>query len=201
MNIGIDIDGVLTDVVRYACDYGSKYFFEKYGKLDININAWSLKDMFNVTDEEDKKCWSTIVENYSINEPARPFASEIINKLKKEGNSIYIITARGTDNIYNQKNNIVEEWLKYNKIYYDKLIFSKEKLEICKKYNINIMIEDKKENINSISKSIPVICFHENHNKELKSKNIYRAYSWYDVYYKYLIIKERIKDEENNKLS
>ena len=103
--------------------------------------------------------------------------------------------------LYNQKNNIVEEWLKYNKIYYDKLIFSKEKLEICKKYNINIMIEDKKENINSISKSIPVICFHENHNKELKSKNIYRAYSWYDVYYKYLIIKERIKDEENNKLS
>ena len=50
--------------------------------------------------------------------------------------------------LYNQKNNIVEEWLKYNKIYYDKLIFSKEKLEICKKYNINIMIEDKKENIN-----------------------------------------------------
>ena len=80
MNIGIDIDGVLTDVIRYACDYGSKYFFEKYGKLGININAWSLKDMFNVTDEEDKKCWSTIVENYSINEPARPFASEIINK-------------------------------------------------------------------------------------------------------------------------
>ena len=107
MNIGIDIDGVLTDVIRYACDYGSKYFFEKYGKLGININAWSLKDMFNVTDEEDKKCWSTIVENYSINEPARPFASEIINKLKKEGNSIYIITARGTDNIYNQKNNII----------------------------------------------------------------------------------------------
>ena len=201
MNIGIDIDGVLTDVIRYACDYGSKYFFEKYGKLDINTNAWSLKDMFNVTDEEDKKCWSTIIENYSINEPARPFASEIINKLREEGNSIYIITARGTDNINNQKNNIVEEWLKYNKIYYDKLIFSKEKLEICKKYNINIMIEDKKENINSISKSIPVICFHENHNKELKSKNIYRAYSWYDVYYKYLIIKEKIKDEENNKLS
>ena len=33
MRIGIDIDGVLTDVIRYACDYGSKYFFEKYGKM------------------------------------------------------------------------------------------------------------------------------------------------------------------------
>ena len=28
MNIGIDIDGVLTDVIRYACDYGSKYFLK-----------------------------------------------------------------------------------------------------------------------------------------------------------------------------
>jgi len=28
MKIGIDVDGVLTDVIKYECDYGSKYFFE-----------------------------------------------------------------------------------------------------------------------------------------------------------------------------
>ena len=87
MRIGIDIDGVLTDVIRYACDYGSKYFFDKYGKLDINIDSWSLKDMFNVSDEEDKECWLKIVDNYAINESARPFAAEIIDKIKKEKNS------------------------------------------------------------------------------------------------------------------
>ena len=58
-------------------------------------------------------------------------------------------------------------------------------------------VEDKTENINSISTKIPVICFDANHNKNLKGNNIYRAYSWYDVYYKYLIIKEQIKDEKN----
>lgn len=200
MNIGIDIDGVLTNVIRYACDYGSKYFFEKYGKLDININSWSLKNMFNVTDEEDKECWFTIVKNYSINEPARPFASEIINKLKSEGNSIYIITARSVDkwdDVDGEMNNVVKIWLEHNKINYDKLIFSKEKMKVCKEYDIDIMIEDKTENINSISKKLPVICFHENHNKDLKGKNIYRAYSWYDVYYKYLTIKEALKNETN----
>ena len=204
MRIGIDIDGVLTDVIRYACDYGSKYFFEKYGKLNININSWSLKDMFNVTDEEDKECWLTIVENYSINEPARPFTSEVIKKIKNEGNSIYIITARGADkwdDVDGQMNNIIKDWLKRNEIEYDNLIFSKDKLEICKKYNIDIMIEDKTENINSVSTQIPVICFDANHNKNLKGKNIYRAYSWYDVYYKYLIIKGKIRDEENQELS
>ena len=200
MNIGVDIDGVLTDIIRYACDYGSKYFFKKYGKLDININSWSLKDMFNVTDKEDKECWLTIVENYAINEPARPFASEVINKIKNEENSIYIITARSADkwdDVDGKMNNIVKIWLENNKIAYDKLIFSKEKSKICEKYNIDIMIEDKTENINSISKSLPVICFHENHNKELKGKNIYRAYSWYDVYYQYLIIKEDLKNDKN----
>lgn len=200
MRIGIDIDGVLTNIIRYACDYGSKYFFEKYGKLDININAWSLKDMFNVTDEEDKECWLSIVKNYSINEPARPFAAEIIEKIKNENNEIYIITARGTsswDDKGGEMKDILISWLNKNNIKYNKLIISKNKLEKCKEHNIKIMIEDKTENINSISTELPVICFDENHNKHIKGKNIYRAYSWYDVYYKYLIIKEKIKDEEN----
>lgn len=199
MKIGVDIDGVLTNVIRYACDYGSKYFFEKYGKLNININAWSLKDMFNTTDEEDKECWLTLVKDYSTNEPARPFAAEIINKIRNEDNEIYIITARGAskwDDVEGKVNSILISWLNHNNIKYDKLIISENKLEICKKYDIDIMIEDKTENINSISKELPVICFHENHNKELKGKNIYRVYSWYDVYYKYLIIKENIKNEE-----
>ena len=200
MRIGIDIDGVLTNVIRYVCDYGSKYFFEKYGKLDININAWSLKDMFNVTDEEDKECWLTLVKNYSINEPARPFAAEIIKKMREENNEIYIITARSAskwDDEDGEMNNILTLWLKNNNIQYDKLIVSNGKLEICKKYDINIMIEDKTENINSISTELPVICFDENHNKNLNGKNIYRAYSWYDVYYKYLVIKEEVYNEKN----
>lgn len=200
MRIGIDIDGVLTDVIRYACDYGSKYFYEKYGKLDINMDSWSLKDMFNVNDEEDKECWLSIVENYAANESSRPFASEIIKKMKNDGNSIYIITARGAekwDDVDGCMNNIVKYWLKHNEIEYDYLIFSKDKLEMCKKYNIDIMIEDKTENINSVSTQIPVICFDANHNRNLKGENIYRAYSWYDVYYKYLIIKEKIKSENN----
>lgn len=200
MRIGIDIDGVLTDVMRYACDYGSKYFFDKYGKLDINIDSWSLKDMFNVSDEEDKECWLKIVDNYAINESARPFAAEIIDKIKNENNEIYIITARSSskwDDVNGEMNNILISWLNNNNIKYDKLIVSKEKLEICKNYKIDIMIEDKTENINSISTKIPVICFNANHNKNLKGNNIYRAYSWYDVYYKYLIIKEQIKDEKN----
>ena len=46
------------------------------------------------------------------------------------------------------------------------------------------MIEDKVENINNISKNIPVICFNARYNKECNGENIYRCYSWYDIYKK-----------------
>ena len=32
MRIGIDIDGVLTDVERWQLDYGSKFYYERYKK-------------------------------------------------------------------------------------------------------------------------------------------------------------------------
>ena len=35
MKIGIDIDGVLTDVEQWQLDYGSKYYYEKYGMRRI----------------------------------------------------------------------------------------------------------------------------------------------------------------------
>ena len=35
MRIGIDIDGVLTDIEQWQLDYGSKFFFETYGKDKI----------------------------------------------------------------------------------------------------------------------------------------------------------------------
>ena len=48
---------------------------------------------------------------------------------------------------------------------------------LCRECDKNI------ENINNISKEIPVICFNASYNKSCTSDNIYRAYSWYDVYY------------------
>ena len=84
-----------------------------------------------------------------------------------------------------ENRNIVLNWLKINQIHYDNIIFSPEdKLEICKQNNIDLMIEDKPKNINTISNEIPVICYHANYNEQCNGKNIYRCYSWYDIYRK-----------------
>lgn len=199
MKIGIDIDGVLTDFEKWQLEVGSKFFI-KYNKNIVVPDGYDSDTVFDVSKEMDSEFWREHLYDYAKNEPARKFAGEVIDKLKKDGYEIYIITARyltdSDDELGKEMRSIVIDWLKNNNINYDKIIFSPEdKFEICRENNISIMIEDKVENINNISKIIPVICFDAAYNKICKGKNIFRAYTWYDVYYQ---ITKVISNEEIN---
>ena len=199
MRIGIDIDGVLTDVEKYQIDYGSKYFYQNYGKNILDVNAYDFDSMFGVRKAQDNECWNSLLWDYVTKEPARKFAGEVTQKLHLDGNQIYIITARdytSQDNLLGEKmRKSVKIWLKENNIYYDELIFvPDDKLDICIKNNIEILIEDKKENVNEVSKQIPVICFDARYNKDCNEQNIYRVYSWYDIYYNIQNIDKRNKE-------
>ena len=186
MRIGIDIDGVLTDIEQWQLDVGGK-FFSKFNKSVLNKDGYEITKIFNVSDELDSQFWNEYLYDYVTKEPSRKYASEVIKKLKDDGNEIYIVTARYLTDRNNEDGEkmrkIVVNWLAEQKIDYDEIIFSPEdKKENCKKYNIDIMIEDKVDNINKISSIIPVICFHAGYNNECKGKNIYRVYNWYDIY-------------------
>ena len=195
MRIGIDIDGVLTDYEKWQLDAGSKFFL-KYNKNIVVPDGYDSDTVFNVTKEMDSEFWKEYLYDYAKNEPARKFAGEVIDILKEKGYEIYIITARyltnRNDELGKQMRDIVKEWLNENRINYDKIIFSPEdKFDICKDNSIDIMIEDKVDNINNISKILPVICFNASYNKSCIGNNIYRVYTWYDVYY---TIINKIKD-------
>lgn len=188
MKIGIDIDGVLTEEHSFILDYGAKWFDNKNIPYTVHNNIYDSEKVFDVTKEEWKEFWKEHIFYYSKNIPVRPFASEIINKLKNENIEIFIITARYYTTYENEHTEemqrIVKQWLDKNNIPYNNIIFSEEKAKICKKYGINLMIEDKPENILSISSEIPVICYDHLYNKNLNNKNIIRCYSWYDIYNK-----------------
>ena len=186
MRIGIDIDGVLTDVEQWQLDFGGK-FFSKFNKNVINKDGYEIAEIFNVSAELDEQFWNEYLYEYVTKEPSRKFANEVIKKLKEKENEIYIITARRFTNEnteYGKKmRDIVIDWLKQQEIVYDKIIFApEEKLNICLENNIDIMIEDKVENIEKISTKLPVICFNAGYNKNCKNDNIYRVYNWYDIY-------------------
>lgn len=190
MRIGIDIDGVLTNIEQFSIDYLSKFCFENNIKYNIIKSNYNISKSFGIDIKYEDKFWEKYLEFYAKNEKARPFASEIIKKLKNDGHEIYIITARyltNRDDILGENmRNLVKNWLSENEIIYDKLVFSKAKHE--KKINeiienkIDIMIEDNPHNICELSNIIPIICYNTNYNKDCLNNKIYRCYSWYDIY-------------------
>ena len=179
---------------KTLCPLISSYQTMLPGSLKIKNNDtnYNFYKTFNITEQEEDDFWNANIESYGTNQKSRPFASEVINKLKSKGYEIYIITARWLSNredeVGKRMRDIVKKWLNENDIYYDKLIFSKDskerKIREIIDNKIDIMIEDSPNNIMELSSLIPVICYDCNYNKNIKGKNIIRCYSWYDIYKK-----------------
>ena len=188
MNIGIDIDGVLTDIEKYILESGSKMCIEEKWPLEIKLGEYNEIKTFNWTKEQSEKFWNKYLVYYAEKNAPRMFAQEVILKLKQEENHIYIITARDESGMpkehYGKMQEYTKKWLKENNIKYDKLIFASDdkKLEKCIENNIDIMIEDSPQNIRNISSKIPVIKFNCKYNENITNNNIITAYSWYHIY-------------------
>ena len=103
MRIGIDADGVLTELESYLWDYGSKFLVEH--TLDVNIEHTQYNTMgaFGWDEEKDNMFWKENYDHYCKTVPVKRFAPDIIKKLKQEGHEIYIITARGYERFTSEK--------------------------------------------------------------------------------------------------
>ena len=120
----------------------------------------------------------------SLFEPIKG-SSKYINKLKKDGNEIYIISGRDNGE-YSDPYNMTINWLKEHNIPYDKLILTnaykhQEKADICKEFGIDILIDD---SINVCTKcsenNIECILFETPYN--LKENRFNRLGSWEEIY-------------------
>lgn len=193
MNIGIDIDGVLTNMERIVTDFATKMCVEENWNISVNASEYDQDKAFNWTKEQTDKFWNKYLVKYVTETPAREFAKEILEKLQQEGNQIYLITARNEEGLppeyYGKMQELTKQWLKSQNIKYDKLIFAQdtEKLQQCLENNVTVMIEDSPTNIKNISKKIKTIKFDCKYNQNVNNENITTAYSWYHIY---KIIKE-----------
>ena len=185
MNIGIDIDGVLTNNDDYLMDTVSKYIWENNLEgikrpYEYDYKKWDWNQEI-LNKYREKYFWE-----YCQKEPARKYASEVIQKLKEEGNHIYIITSRhySIENTMEgeKARKIAKEWLKENNINYDEIYFSLDKTKQIDKLKIDIMIEDSPETIPIFVKHTHVFCYDCRYNKDLELKNMTRVFSWYDIY-------------------
>ena len=92
MNIGIDIDGVLTDMEREITDYATKMCVEEQIPIKVDSTQYYESDSFDWNQEQVDKFWNKYLVPYVKEANSRKYAKEIIQELRKEENKIYIIT-------------------------------------------------------------------------------------------------------------
>lgn len=146
----VDIDGVLANYYKGF----AKYLNKKY-KTNLDVDrepneydmlGWGTNLSQQALDDASKQ-W--IVEDGFRKLQAYKNTKNFMSKLSSMS-EIYLVTARigdfninFTDKI---KSKIVKDtikWLNACDIKYEKLYFADDKIKFCKKYKINIMIEDR----------------------------------------------------------
>ena len=131
MIIGIDVDGVLSDIGNYQLKYSKPYFKKKYNKDIVNPDKFDIEQIYDCTHKEREIFWQKYIWGYCLTEPAFKNASEVLLKLHEEENKIVIITGRAhtteqgiTGKLFRK---MLTYWLKKNKIYYDEIYYCSEK--------------------------------------------------------------------------
>lgn len=188
MNIGIDIDGTLTDIGRYQLETGRRFFNRNAAKPE----AFDIEQIFACSHDERSRYWKKYIWAYCLRFLPYKNAAQVLHKLHQDGHRIIIITSR----VYTAEKCtmgmlfrlMLLYWLKKNRIYYDEIIYcgddndGRAKLKACQEKHIDVMIDDKPENLSAIADRLKVICFPAAWNKKISDDRFIRVSGWKNIY-------------------
>lgn len=192
MNIAFDIDGVLVDVEKFQLEYGAKFFKEKYNMDIVNKNGYSIKEIFDCTDEQEYLFWKNNIMYYAMNYPARVGCGEMIKKIIQDGNKCYIISSRiktsDQDFLGWLMRTLVKLFLKKEDIPYENITFcsignsSEDKVRACLENEIDVMVEDCPANIDKLKEVTKVVCFNASYNEHIDGNDVIKVNSFSEIY-------------------
>lgn len=196
MRIGIDLDGVVLDTERVFRNYAEMYDIKKL-KRDSNIAPQEVlvQERYNWTNEEIQDFLNKYLVLGTRKANIMPGAKEIIEELKRDGHELIVITARGRD--IEEMIDVAKEIINNAEIKFDKYYWKiQDKAAICKKENIDIMIDDNIYNCEKIAnEGIKTIYFRDSNMKKLTHPNVKECYIWAEVY-RYISNLEKINNKE-----
>ena len=200
MRIGIDIDNCISNFDDVLLEEYIKHDKELRNTGIINDKPYYLTvDMFDWSKEENDDFYYNNIQRIAMSLRPLNNVKEVIDKLKADGNEIYIITSRDNGEYINPEE-MTREWLKKYEIYYDKLILTgrHEKGPVCKENNIDIMIEDSIKNCEDIENN-GVKCYIMNTRYNQEETRFERVKRWNEIYSK--ISKLYKKEEHKEKIN
>ena len=151
MNIGLDIDNVISNFDKKLMEEFIKEDKNKRNKGIINPNAINIYEMFDWTTEEIEEFFCNKCEKWAQTLELNEGAKHFIDKMLNDGDNVYLISHRVYPH-YTNPFEITEQWLKNKKIKYTKLILSNgtDKTSDCKKCKVDIMFDDNVDNCNKM---------------------------------------------------
>lgn len=184
MKIGIDLDGVVIDSENTWRVMEEIYDLETLnneGVVDRSEPYFQNRYKWNQEQQNDF-IKEFLVKGAKVSN-LMPGFTEVYNLLKKQGHEFVVITARGgLDPIMIDE---AIEKLSKNNIIFDKYYWNvSDKLEICKKENVDIMIEDNWRTVQNLTKNnIKTLYFRAAGLKILEEdKNLIEVNNWGDIY-------------------
>ena len=189
MNIGIDVDGVMVDLYGWIEKKMKKYSRKLFGRKVYDKNAKHIYERYGLTREQDEEFWAKYIWEYSQNAKLFKGLKKYFKLLSKDGHKLYIITSRyhaGKDTEDGERMRaLIEGGLEKAGLVYDKIIYTSEsggKIAACRKYKIDIMIDDSSWNIFDLHKFVFCIVYDSKFNKWIEGENIKHAKDWRGVY-------------------
>lgn len=176
MNIGIDIDDTLLDTTKDMQE--NIEIYDKSGDVIKHIE----EIMSGATPTENvRKFFSKYSIKISGGLKVKDNAIEVIERLKKEGHKIIIITARADSQCKGYEKATIK-YLEKNNIYYDKIFFNAlDKSKICTENNIDLMVDDSIKHCESVREvGIETILFTSIVNQD-KETDIKRVSNWMEL--------------------
>ena len=191
MKIGLDIDGVLTDIHGFNFRHAPSYFKRKYDREIANEDPHDIRDIFKCPENEWFAYWKKYLIKYVLVEPARKGAKAFTERLRRDGHEVLIISKRAftcrQDFMGKAMRAAVRNWLWRNGIQYCELIFCDHEIPdskraVCQDKCVGILIDDEPLNIKAVASIARAICFDTSYNKECEGENIYRARDFDEAY-------------------
>lgn len=176
MKIAIDIDDTLTNTKEHQLKLWEEYYNKNpkkgYSKeLPNDINEFDVDKYLEIF-------WDTYREELSFNSSYKQDVSTIVDKLKKDGHELCIVTSRPDDRYENLIEKITKA-LKDNNIHIDTIYTNaRDKGLFCKEHNFDLLIDDNIKQIISAEKhGVKAILFNE-------SKDYYglQTTTWKELY-------------------
>lgn len=186
MRLGFDIDGVIANFSLPLIERINKEY--NVAVKESDIYCYDLNIVFGITKTEE----ATLVEDILINNlPLYDGAKETLEKLTREGHSIYLLTGR-----WGHLRDATVAWLKEKGVPYTELHL----LDVGKKHQANIVpmdviVEDSLTEALEWSNKVKNIFIYDHPwNKTLNLRGlIKRVYCWNEIYHEIQQLQTRQK--------